>query len=144
MVGAGLSGSALLVCSVSPLLAAQVRADGVLGKPRELLRTPLRRSSVRVVSHRPYRARTAGEEDLTPSHVVTLTSRRNTLPPAMRTRTTPPSPTRDAASLRSHSRSPRARSPRPTTARPPTAPPTDPPRESARVSAPSCPCSWSP
>src|ERR687890_135810 len=31
----------------------------------ELQRTPLRRSSVRVVSHRSYRARTAGEEDLT-------------------------------------------------------------------------------
>src|SRR3712207_5220220 len=45
MVGAGLSGSALLVCSVSPLLAAQVRADGVLGKPRQLLRSPFGRSS---------------------------------------------------------------------------------------------------
>jgi hypothetical protein len=84
------------------------------------------------------------EREILPSHVVTLTSRRSTLPPAMRTGTTPPSPTRDAASLRSRSRSPRARSPRPTTARPRTAPPTDVPRESAGVLAPSCPCSWPP
>ena len=78
---------------------------------------------------------------LPPPHVVTLTSRRSTLPLAMRTRTPQPSPTRDAASLRSRSRSPRARSPRPTTGSPRTTPPTDPPRESAGVSAPSCPCS---
>ena len=53
MIGEGLSGPALLVCYVSALLAAQqkpvvglhladgmVRADGELGKARELLRKP--------------------------------------------------------------------------------------------------------